>query len=255
MKFQITERCLNSRGQLFNFLQKNFDVKIISHADEVSLDRIFLICHPIDIWILDVVKKYNLNFFTFDNGYIGNHRYKKCNYYRISYNSFQNTTVKSVDYSRIDTLEIDNTIWREWNTSGDYELVVLPKKQHYNKLFYFMDIDFPKWLDDSITFYKNRPDTIVRLKPLQKRKFRYNDIFDLISNSSKVITFHSMAAVEAICLGKPVQILGESVVSEWSNKDNVNRDEVLEHISWSQFSREEFDNGVAWDCTFKYQIN
>jgi hypothetical protein len=29
---------------------------------------------------------------------------------------------------------------------------------------------------------------------------------------------------------------------------------MLEHIAHSQFRREDFANGLAWDITFKYQV-
>ena len=29
---------------------------------------------------------------------------------------------------------------------------------------------------------------------------------------------------------------------------------MLEHIAWSQFSRDEYENGTAWRCTFDYQV-
>ena len=44
-----------------------------------------------------------------------------------------------------------------------------------------------------------------------------------------------MAAVESLCLGKPIEILGQSVVQHWQNQFGFKREEMLEHIAWSQF--------------------
>ena len=63
-----------------------------------------------------------------------------------------------------------------------------------------------------------------------------------------------MAAVESLCLGKPIEILGQSVVQHWQNQFGFKREEMLEHIAWSQFSRDEYENGTAWRCTFDYQV-
>ena len=88
-----------------------------------------------------------------------------------------------------------------------------------------------------------------------KRRKRYEEILPMMRNSKKIITYHSMAAVEALCLGKPIEILGQSAVQHWQNKTNFNRKEMLEHIAWSQFNRDEYTNGIAWDLTFEYQVN
>ena len=81
-----------------------------------------------------------------------------------------------------------------------------------------------------------------------------NKKMELLRKAKKVITYHSMAAVEALCLGKPIEILGQSAVQHWQNKINFNRDEMLEHIAWSQFDRSAYQSGTAWRCTFEYQV-
>ena len=75
-----------------------------------------------------------------------------------------------------------------------------------------------------------------------------------MKHAKKVITYHSMAAVEALCLGKPIEILGQSAVEHWQNQHGFDRKFMLEHIAWSQFSRAEYQDGTAWKCTFKYQV-
>ena len=62
-----------------------------------------------------------------------------------------------------------------------------------------------------------------------------------------------MAAVEALCLGKPIEVLGESAVQLWQNKTNFDRQEMLEHVAHSQFSRDVFADGTAWHVTMDYQ--
>ena len=103
---------------------------------------------------------------------------------------------------------------------------------------------------------KKYPNALVRDKPggRASRKERFQEILPLIQGSRKVITHHSMAAVEALCMGKPVEILGESAVQHWQNKSNFDRTDMLEHIAHSQFSRDEFRDGTAWKVTMEYQL-
>ena len=76
----------------------------------------------------------------------------------------------------------------------------------------------------------------------------------MMLRAKKVITYHSMAVVEALCLGKPIEVLGQSAVQHWQKQYGFDRTEMLEHIAYSQFKRDEFANGDAWAITFKYQV-
>ena len=122
-----------------------------------------------------------------------------------------------------------------------------------NKLFTWFGKDYNTWREQVLAEY---PHALVRDKPggRASRQQRFQDIVPLISSSRKVITHHSMAAVEALCLGKPVEILGESAVEHWQNKTNFDRTDMLEHIAHSQFSRDEFRDGTAWHVTMEYQL-
>ena len=96
-KFQVPENCKLLRGQLFRYLYTFCDVKTITKPEEIEKDRFLAFSHPFDDWVFDVITKdKSINFFHIDNGYIGNHRYKRPQYYRITYNSLQNTIAVSI---------------------------------------------------------------------------------------------------------------------------------------------------------------
>lgn len=254
-KFQVPENSRKLRGQLFTHLYRLCDVKTISGPEEIEKDRYLAFSHPFDDWVFDaIIKDKKINFFHIDNGYIGNHRHKTPWHYRISYNSLQNTTVKKVSHSRINLLEIDDKLWSDdWNLDGDYNLIVLPNQSN---IFKYLGEDYDSWKQKTLDYYNSLDvPLVVREKGKKKRRKRYEEILPMMSNSKKVITYHSMAAVEALCLGKPIEILGQSAVQHWQNKTNFNRKEMLEHIAWSQFNRDEYTNGIAWDLTFEYQVN
>lgn len=251
-KFQIPQSTIEVRGQLFPFLIKHHDVKIIKDKTQLEDDRILIFSHPFDNWVFDViVKNKYINFFHLDNGYIGNHLYKTPNWYRISYNSMQNVNVLPTTESRIDTLEITDQFWSDWDDSGDYNLLVLPNQSN---IFRYLGEDYNNWREKTIAHYEKLDTPLVIREKIGKRRQRFEEIIPLIKNSKKVIVYHSMTAVEAICLGKPVEILGQSAVQKWNNQFGFNRNEMLEHIAWSQYSRRDFATGYAWSCTLKYQL-
>ena len=250
-KFQVPENSKKLRGQLFTFLYANCDVKTISKPEEIEKDRLLAFSHPFDDWVFDAITNdKSINFFHIDNGYIGNIFHKRPMYYRISYNSLQNTKVKLMNTSRRDLLEIHNDLWSDWDSGGEYNLLVMPNKSN---IFKYMGEDYDTWRDKTIKYYEGQGPLFVREK-IGKRKQRWQEILPMMKKAKKIITYHSMAAVEALCVGKPIEILGQSAVQHWQNQFGFNRNEMLEHIAWSQFHRNEYEDGTAWDCTFKYQV-
>ena len=251
-KFQVPINSKQLRGQLFQYLYKSCDVKTIECAEDLEEDRLLAFSHPFDNWVFEAItKNKNINFFHIDNGYIGNHNYKKPWYYRISYNSLQNTKVKPIQYSRKDLLEVDKSLWSEWNEKGNYNLLVMPNPSN---IFKYLGKDYTTWRRDTVKYYEGLKVPVKIREKEGKRRARFQSILPLMRDAKKVITHHSMAAVEALCLGKPIEILGESAVQHWQGQFGFDRTQMLEHIAWSQFSREEFQDGLAWKCTFKYQV-
>ena len=253
MKLQIPAESIRIREQLFGYLLANYDCKIIKDSSDIEVERTLVFSAPFDNYLQQAIKQLSINFFYIDNGYIGNHNYKKPWYYRVSYNQLQNTRIGQFGNSRIHTLELDGR-YEDWNADGEYNLLVMPLP---NKLFSWFGKDYEAWRAETIQHYENQ-DTYckVRDKPggRASRQERFRDILPLIRGAKKVITHHSMAAVEALCLGKPIEILGESAVQHWQNQVNFNRQEMLEHIAHSQFSRDEFADGTAWQVTMDYQF-
>lgn len=252
-KFQIPENSRKLRGQLFTFLYTNCDVKTISSPKEIEQDRYLVFSHPFDDWVFDsIIENKNLNFFHIDNGYIGNHRHKTPWYYRVSYNSLQNTKVKEIPYSRSNLLEMDQRLWSDdWNLDGRYNLIVLPNQSN---IFKYLGQDYNSWKVKTLQHYQSLDVPLIIREKIGKRRQRFEEILPLMKHAKKVITYHSMAAVEALCLGKPIEILGQSAVEHWQNQHGFDRKFMLEHIAWSQFSRAEYQDGTAWKCTFKYQV-
>ena len=251
-KFQIPVHSKELRGQLFSYLYDNCDVKTISHPNEIEQDRYLAFSHPFDDWVFDaIIKDPSLKFFHLDNGYIGNHLHKTPEYYRISYNCLQNTQVRPIKNSRIDRLALDSNLWNEWNSNGDYNLLVMPNKSN---IFKYLGEDYDTWRRDTIKHYESLPTKLIIREKEGKRRQRFKEILPMMLNAKKVITYHSMAVVEALCLGKPIEVLGQSAVQNWQNQYGFDRNPMLEHIAHSQFSRDEYASGEAWKITNEYQV-
>ncbi|MBG11217.1 MAG: hypothetical protein CMD92_08680 [Gammaproteobacteria bacterium] len=252
-KFQIPKRSKELRGQLFSYLYKHCDVKTIERPEEIEIDRYLAFSHPFDDWVFDAISKdRRINFFHLDNGYIGNHRHKTPLYYRISYNSLQNTKVRPpVNKSRIEYLEIDDDLWKEWNEGGDYNLLVMPNNSN---IFKYLGEDYSTWRTNTVRHYDSLPEKLIIREKEGKRRQRFQEILPMMLSAKKVITYHSMAVVEALCLGKPIEVLGQSAVQHWQGQFGFDRKPMLEHIAHSQFSRKEYEDGTAWETTFKYQV-
>jgi len=253
MKLQIPAETQRRRGQYFPYLLNNFDCIIINDETEVDPDRTVVWGTPFDNYVHQAIKKYKLNYFYMDNGYIGNWNYKKPWYVRICYNNLQNAKLGTPGKSRIHTLELDGW-YEDWNSDGEYNLFMTPLD---NKFFSWFNRDYTLWRAETIARLESTGiPLVVRDKPggRASRSHRFTELPDLIRKAKKVITHHSIGAVEAMLLGKPVEILGVSAVQHWQNKFGFDRTPMLEHIAHCQFSRDELEDGTAWKVTFDYQL-
>lgn len=243
-KFQILQSSYNSRGHLCKYLIQKCNT-IIVEPNQIDPKRILVFSNPI-VDGFEVLRKHpKLNYLYIDNGYIGNHLSKRPNYYRISYNCLQNSNIKKVPFSRLRTIQMDQS---PWNKDGDHDLIVCPNPT--SAVWKFCGTDYQSWKNSMLEKY---PHAKIREKS-GSRFPRFKTIFDDIRAARKVIVYHSMTAVEAMMLGKEVHVSGHSAIEKFSDKYNYNRDPVVDHISWSQFTRQEFDDGTAWKLTYEYQI-
>lgn len=243
-KFQILKSTDESRGYLLDFIKNNYDYKIVT-KDTIDNERILIFSHPIVDGFVVLKENPNLNYLYIDNGYIGNHLEKRPKYYRISYNSLQNPNIKPVPFSRINTLQFHT---RTWNSHGKYNLLVCPGKT--SPVWDFTNTNYDEWKSSMLEKFDN-----VKIREKQGPRFpRFKTLWEDMADAKTVIVYHSMTAVEAMMLGKQFHVSGHSAIELYSDKYNYNRQPVMEHVAWSQFSRDEFVNGTAWQLTYEYQI-
>jgi lipopolysaccharide biosynthesis glycosyltransferase len=191
------------------------------------------------------------DFYYIDTGYFGNGKRKV--YHRITKNHLQN--IYPVIHRPRDRLAL--TGWQPTKFRKGRNVLLCPPSA---KVMKFFDLDLDQWMTetlDTLKAYTDRP-IITRLK--QSRSVRQNDDTLAMALSQDVhclVTFNSIAATEALLLGKPAITLGPNAAGALTKHTLAaiedpyipTLDEVEEwaaHLSYSQFTEEEMRNGFAW---------
>ena len=191
------------------------------------------------------------DFYYIDTGYFGNG--KKKTYHRVTLNDVQN-------FGPI----IDRPADRvprgvgvsKFRKQGSKVLIAPPSQ----KLLNLYDINLEQWLDQTQTELKKHTDReiVVRLK--QGRSVRQNsDTIQMALDDDVycLVTFSSIAAMEALLHGKPAITLGPNAaaplcshyVKDIENIKIPTLDEVdalIRHLSYCQFTEAEMRDGTAW---------
>jgi hypothetical protein len=191
------------------------------------------------------------DFYYMDTGYFGNGKRKL--YHRITKNDVQNfgpiidrpgDRLKATGFQ-------SHKFYRGTN------ILLAPPSQ---KLLNLYDINLEEWLQqtqDEIKKHTDRP-VVVRLK--QGRSARVSDNtmeMALAQDVHCLVTFSSIAAGEALLLGKPAITLGPNAaaalcsqsLNEIENPKIPTLDEVAawaRHIAYCQFTEVEMRDGTAW---------
>lgn len=203
---------------------------------------------------LQLCQQYNLKFYNLDSGYFGN--IKKKVIFRLSVNNFQNiNSIVERPIDRWNSLKIElNSIKQKTS------IVLVPpdlKKSHTLNLG-----PQEQWLKDTVSLikqYTNRPIRI-RQRPLDRGERVVSNTFkEFIAEDAHCVIGHSSnALVEAAMCDIPVISLGHSAtkslynteISQIENLKPANQElkqAWLNHLAYSQFTREELLSGLAWE--------
>ena len=191
------------------------------------------------------------DFYYMDTGYFGNGKRKL--YHRITKNDVQN--FGPIIDRPSDRLQA--TGFQPHKFYRGTNILLAPPSQ---KLLNLYDINLEEWLQqtqDEIKKHTDRP-VVVRLK--QGRSARVSDNtmeMALAQDVHCLVTFSSIAAGEALLLGKPAITLGPNAaaalcsqsLSEIENPKIPTLDEVeawARHIAYCQFTEVEMRDGTAW---------
>jgi hypothetical protein len=202
----------------------------------------------------EICKKYNLKFYNLDSGYFGNK--KKKTIFRLSVNNFQN--VDSIIERPSDRWENLNLTQYSFN-QGSSIIVVPPDRKIVNALELGSE---DAWIEATVLKIKSVTDRPIRIrKRPEPRADRLvsNTFKDFIKDDTFCVIGHSSnALVEAAMCDIPVISLGNSATKSLYSYQLDNIEKIkpaypsdkqawLNHLAYSQFTREELLSGLAWD--------
>jgi hypothetical protein len=191
------------------------------------------------------------DFYYMDTGYFGNGKRKL--YHRITKNNVQN--FGPIIDRPVDRLQA--TGFQPHKFYRGTNILLAPPSQ---KLLNLYNINLEEWLQntqDEIKKYTDRP-VITRLKQTRASRVSDNTMeMALAQDVHCLVTFSSIAAGEALLLGKPAITLGPNAaaalcsqsLSEIENPKIPTLDEVAawaRHIAYCQFTEVEMRDGTAW---------
>jgi hypothetical protein len=203
---------------------------------------------------LEICKKYNLKFYNFDGGYFGNG--KKKTIFRLSVNNFQNVDpILDRPSDRWEHLNIDQHSFKQGSTI----VIVPPDRKIVHTLGLGSD---DQWIENTILEIKNFTDRVIKIrKRPEPRADRIvsNTFKDFIKDDTFcVVGYSSNALVEAAMHDIPVVALGHSATKSLYTYQLDDIEKIkpaypsdkqawLNHLAYSQFTREELISGLAWE--------
>jgi hypothetical protein len=203
---------------------------------------------------LEICKEYNLKFYNLDSGYFGNK--KKKTIFRLSVNNFQNINpIIDRPSDRWEHLNIDQHSFKQ----GSIIVIVPPDRKIVHALGLGTE---DQWINETILKIKNFTDREIKIrKRPEPRADRIvsNTFKDFIKDDTFcVVGYSSNALVEAAMLDIPVISLGHSATKSLYTHQLEDIEKIkpayrsdkqawLNHLAYSQFTREELLSGLAWE--------
>ena len=203
---------------------------------------------------LEICRKHNLKFYNFDSAYFGN--VKKKIIFRLSVNNFQNVEpIVNRPSDRWEQLGLEQHSFKQ----GSAIVIVPPDRKIANALGLGSE---DQWINETVHKIKNFTDREIKIrKRPEPRTDRIvsNTFKDFIKDDTFcVIGYSSNALVEAAMHDIPVIALGHSATKSLYNYQLQDIEKIkpaylddkqawLNHLAYSQFTREELIAGVAWD--------
>lgn len=193
------------------------------------------------------------DFFYIDTGYFGNEVKRKI-YHRIVKNNLQN--IGQVINRPKDRLR--QTKIKLMKFKPGKSILLCPPSEKVMKCF---NLNLDDWIKETIKTIQTYSDRPIILRKKQERSVRMTtDTIQmaLAADIHCLVTFNSIAATEALILGKPAFTLGPNAaqslcLSDLSQIDKPfipTLDEVenwAAHLAYCQFTEQEMKNGLAWE--------
>ena len=193
------------------------------------------------------------DFYAIDTGYFGNNKSKSKGWHRITKNNLQNLgPIIERPHDRL-------LSWKYKKFRDGSKILICPPSEKVMKLF--ANLTPEEWTEQTVEelkTYTDRPIEI-RLKPNRTQRISTDSLETALQDDVHcLITYNSIAALEALMVGKPAITLGPNCASMMCNTSlseiehlhKPDKDEMtalMAHLSYCQFSRAEMMNGYAWN--------
>lgn len=213
--------------------------------------------------VIDYVKRLGLDYYFIETGYFGNY---KCtgnknarkNWHRIVKNAMQHDRILDVPDDRFRQLMAYDSrlVWNGWKTGGHSILVVAPSEKPCG----YYGIDKGQWIRSTVETLKQYTDRpiIIREKGDRTERTSSNVIYDAFDqNVFAVVTYNSIAAIEAVAYGIPAFALAPTAASPVCLND-LSKIETpyypdpefvyrwLSSLAYGQYHLDEILIGAAW---------
>lgn len=213
--------------------------------------------------IIDYVNSQDLDYYFIETGYFGNYKCKgnenaRKYWHRIVKNAMQHTRVLDVPDDRWRRLmNYDpRLIWRGWKKDTKNILLVAPSEKPCE----YYGIDKTQWVADTVSTIKKYTDRpiIIREKGDRTERTSSNVIYDAFDqNVFAVVTYNSIAAVEAVAYGIPAFALAPTAASPVCSDDLSKIEDPyypdpdfvyrwLSSLAYGQYHLDELLTGEAW---------
>ena len=192
------------------------------------------------------------DFYYIDTGYFGNEKTKL--YHRVVKNGLQFNL--PIQQNCPDDRFLATGIRLRKKTLGKNILLCPPSQKALN----YWNVNLAEWVDSTTEEIKQYTDRPIVVREKAKRHIRTNDdTMEMALNRDVhcLVTYNSIAAVEALILGKPVFTMGPNAAGPLANKElsRIEKplmpviDRVRElccNLAYGQFTPAEMIDGTAW---------
>jgi hypothetical protein len=217
--------------------------------------------------ICDYIQQRGIDYYFMESGYLGNYPSRnneggKKIYHRIQKNAMQQTHMLNVPDDRWKKLCAWNKDlqYQGWRNPGSKILLVAPS----DKPCKYYGINRRKWLKETIATLEKHTDRPIFVREKSPRWNRsQNTLYEALADDVwAVVTYNSIAAVEAVHFGIPAFTLAPTAADPVCSKDlsqiesPFKPDENfvykwLSSIAYGQFSMSEMISGEAWQMVLQ----
>ena len=209
--------------------------------------------------IMEACRRQSRDFYYIDTGYFGNFGKGKT-YHRIVRNAMQ--YLGPIQDRPDDRFNRTETRLKSFASNKKRDrgsrILLCPPSEKAMRCGWGLDLE--QWLKDTIStlqYYTDR-EIVVREKKIRHERQLHDTIWDAFADDIYcVVTYNSIAAVEALIAGKPIFALGPNAAHHLARHDLADIENPLIpdddqvrgffcHLAYQQWTKAEMLNGTAW---------